>query len=63
MNWLGSLPLPNFVLVAHNAKNFDKVVLENNLRIGGIQAPGPLRYADSMDIMRKIQQRGEALFL
>ena len=59
MNWLGSIPVQNLVLVAHNGKKFDKVILENNLYLRGIETPdrmpGRLRYADSMDIMRKIQ--------
>ena len=63
MNWLGTIPVQTLVLVAHNAKNFDRVVLENNLHRRGFEIPANLFYADSMDIMRKIQQRGEVLFL
>ena len=60
MSWLGSIPVQNLlVLVAHNGKTFDKVILENNLYLRGIETPGRLRYADSMDIMRRIKQRGE----
>ena len=59
MNWLGSIPVQNLVLVAHNGKKFDKVILENNLYLRGIETPGRLHYADSIDIMRRIKQRGE----
>ena len=47
------------VLVAHNARNFDSIVLKKNLWRRGIEIPFDLSFADSMDIMRKIQQKGE----
>ena len=60
MDWLSSIAgRHGCVLVAHNARNYDSIVLEKNLWRRGIEIPFDLFYADSMDIMRKIQQNGE----
>jgi len=57
VDWLSSIAgRHGCVLVAHNARNFDSIVLEKNLWRRGIEIPFDLFYADSMDIMRKIQQ-------
>ena len=60
MDWLSSIAgRHGCVLVAHNAKNFDSIVLNKNLWKTDIDIPFDLSYADSIDIMRKIQEKGE----
>ena len=60
VDWLSSIAgRHGCVLVAHNAKNFDSIVLNKNLWKTDIDIPFDLSYADSIDIMRKIQEKGE----
>ena len=62
MDWLNSIG-QEVVLVAHNAKNFDAIHLLRNLDKFNIPIPVCLKFADSMDLIRRLKNAGQCKFL
>ena len=58
MYWISSIE-QEVVLVAHNAKHFDAIHLLRNLDKFNVPIPVALKFADSMDLIRRLKNAGQ----